>query len=68
MEGSYIITKAEHGWMVRLDRYYYDGSKIRFDKIWCFNTLKEALEGIYELYNPPILAPEGTIVLGGNRE
>lgn len=60
---EYTIAKEEHGWTVQTlseNRY--------FRRVWAYTTLKEALEGIQELFNPPILIPEGTVVLGAPKE
>lgn len=55
---KYVIEKVNHGWVVKELPIagYYAG-------IWAYSTLPEALECINMLFKPPILMPEGTVVL-----
>ena len=56
---DYIIRKENNGYTVRANTAQHT-----YPEVWAYSTLGEALEGLRGLFNPPVMVPEGTVVIG----
>lgn len=56
---EYVIRKENNGYTV---------AKYKFNQgvpeVWAYSTLSEALDGLGLLFNPPVIVPAETVVIG----